>query len=91
MGKITELEVSWLMHIAEYHHVRDDEIGGKCSTCGIRGTRTVFCLGDMSETNSLVDVSVDGAIAGIQEIHFEYGFICAVQCRASWWNGGHGS
>jgi hypothetical protein len=61
MGKITELEASKLMPIAKYyHHVRDDEIGGKCSKCGIRGTRTVFLLGDMSETNSLVDVSVDG-------------------------------
>jgi len=53
------------MPIAKYyHHVRDDEIGGKCSTCGIRETRTVFFFlsGDMKETNSMVDVSIDGLV-----------------------------
>ena len=48
------------MPIAKYHHVRDDEMGGKCSTCEIRNSYSVLVSGDLNETSNLVDVSVDG-------------------------------
>ena len=35
-------------------------MGGKCSTCGMRATRTILLSGYMKGTNNLVDVSVDG-------------------------------
>ena len=51
------------MPVAKYYHdVRDGDRGGKCSTFGIRETRTVVLSGDMNETYSLVDVSVDGLL-----------------------------
>jgi hypothetical protein len=43
-----------------YPHVREVEIGGKCSTRGIRQTLAVFLSGDMNGTDILVDVGVDG-------------------------------